>query len=96
MNVNGVDNQRATSDEACGRDAALQCMFEQAHANAFANPILIGRKLSNSSKPILNLQAADSFELGGIGGHDRGADRTGVRGDQQVVAADRLSGRLQF
>jgi hypothetical protein len=31
------------------------------------------RPESASSKPILNVQAADTFELAGIGGHDRGA-----------------------
>ena len=49
-----------------------------------------------SSKPILHLQAADTFELVGIGGHDRGAGRVGVGGDQQVIAADWLSGRFQL
>ena len=39
--VNHVDNQRVPSDEACGRDAAQQRMFEQAGANAFAGLALI-------------------------------------------------------
>jgi hypothetical protein len=47
-----------------------------------------------SSKPILHVQAADTFELACIGGYDRGAGRTGMGGDQQVVAADRLSRRF--
>ena len=45
FDVNRVDNQRTTSDEVCGRDAALQCVFEQACANSFANPVLIRREL---------------------------------------------------
>jgi predicted aconitase with swiveling domain len=49
-----------------------------------------------SSKPIFHVQAADTSELVGIGRHDRGADRAGVRGDQQVVAADRFSSRLEL
>jgi hypothetical protein len=36
-----------------------------------------------SSKPILNLQATDAFELVRIGGHDRSADRVGVGSDEQ-------------
>src|SRR6266849_3436640 len=53
----------------------------------------LGVRSSNlfSSKPILHVQAADTFELVGIGGHHRGAGRIGVGGDQQVVAADRLA-----
>ena len=39
--VNHVDNRRAPFDEACGRDAALQCIYEQAGANPFADPALI-------------------------------------------------------
>jgi hypothetical protein len=49
-----------------------------------------------SSKPIFHLQAEDTFELAGIGGHDRGAGCMGMGGDQQVVAADRLSRRFQL
>ena len=49
-----------------------------------------------SSKPILHLQAADAFELLGIGGDDRGAGCIGVGGDQQIIAADWLSGRFQL
>src|SRR5258706_2541501 len=45
FDVNRVDSQRATSDEVCGRDAALQGMLEQARANPLADPILIRRKL---------------------------------------------------
>lgn len=33
LGVNRVDDQRATCDEVCGRDAALQCIFEQAGAD---------------------------------------------------------------
>ena len=40
-----------------------------------------------SSKPILNLQAADALEPVRIGGHDRRAGGVGVRSDEQVVAA---------
>src|SRR5438067_10511630 len=49
-----------------------------------------------SSKPVLNFQTSDTLELVGIGGHDGGANRGGVSRDQQIVAADRLSGCFQF
>jgi hypothetical protein len=42
--------------------------------------VLIGLVLC-SGKPILDLQAANAFELGGVGGHDGGAGRGGVRRD---------------
>jgi hypothetical protein len=47
-------------------------------------------------EPILQLQPTEPFELAGIGGHDRGAGRVGVGGDQQLGAADRIYGRFQF
>jgi hypothetical protein len=49
-----------------------------------------------SGKPVLNFQAADAFELVGVGGHDRGTTRTSVGSDQQIVAADRRSARFQL
>src|SRR5580704_7488279 len=55
-----------------------------------------GHESAFSSKPIFNVQAADPFELVGIGGHDRGAGRIGVGGDQQIVAADRFACRLEL
>ncbi|RXH26186.1 hypothetical protein XH99_21965 [Bradyrhizobium nanningense] len=36
----------ASSDQACGRDAAPECMLEQAGADPLADPILVGRELS--------------------------------------------------
>jgi hypothetical protein len=54
------------------------------------------RRGSSLGQPIFHGQAADTFELVGIGGHDRGVDRACMRGDQQVVAADRLSGGFKF
>src|ERR1700694_44191 len=62
-------------------------------ATAFRSLIV---RATFSSKPILHVQAADTFELVGIVGHDRGAGRIGVGGDQQVVGADWLSGRFQL
>jgi hypothetical protein len=38
-----------------------------------------------SSKPILDGESSDAFELAGIGGHDRGPDRSGAGSDQHVV-----------
>jgi len=55
-----------------------------------------GRTQCFSGKPIFRVQAADTLELVDIGGHDRGAGRIGVRGDEQIVAADWLSGRFEF
>jgi hypothetical protein len=49
-----------------------------------------------SGKPVLIFQAADAFELVGVGGHDRGTTRTSVGSDQQIVAADRRSARFQL
>jgi hypothetical protein len=49
----------------------------------------------SQSKPIFHLQAADTFELVGVGGHDRGTSRISVGSDQHVVAADRPSGGFQ-
>jgi hypothetical protein len=46
FNVKRVDDQGATSHEARGRDTALQRMPERAGANSLADPIPIGRKLS--------------------------------------------------
>jgi len=46
FDVKRVDNQGATSNDACGHDTALQRMLEQAAANSLADPILISRKLS--------------------------------------------------
>jgi hypothetical protein len=62
LDVNRVDEQRATSDEICGRDTALQCMFEQARASSLAYPILIRRKLPEQ-------QAGDG--VGRLAGPDR-------------------------
>ena len=47
-------------------------------------------------QPVLNLQAADAFELTVIRSHDSRADGRGVRGDQHVVAADRLAGCFEL
>jgi hypothetical protein len=55
-----------------------------------------GDVLPFSSKPILDVEAADAFELVHIGGHDRSAGRIGVGRDEQIVAADRLSGCFQY
>jgi len=62
FDVNRVDDQSATSNEARGRDTALQRMLEQAGANSLADPILIGRKLSEQ-------QARDG--VGRLTGSDR-------------------------
>jgi hypothetical protein len=48
-----------------------------------------------SGKPILYFQTTNSFERVYVGGHDRGASCASVRGDQQIVAANRLSRRFQ-
>jgi hypothetical protein len=48
-----------------------------------------------SSRPILNVEAADALEPVDIGGHDRSAGCVGMGGNEQVVAADRLSGRFR-
>lgn len=61
-----------------------------------AQPMRRRNAAAFSSQPILYVQAADVFKLVGIGGDNRGADRMGVRGDQQVAAADRLTGRFQL
>src|SRR5712675_42877 len=78
---------RAHSRHLCRRATAKQYCPSSPNA---------ARRYYASSKPILHIQAADTFELAGIGGHDRGAGRIGVGGDQQVVAADRLSGRFEL
>jgi hypothetical protein len=44
--VDRVDDQGATFDEVCGRDTPLQRVLEQAGAKPLADPVLIGRKLS--------------------------------------------------
>jgi hypothetical protein len=66
------------------------------HFKSLSHRDLLTEPLLNSSEPILHVQAADAFELVGIGCHDRGADCIGVRGDQQVVSADWLSGPFQL
>ena len=62
FNVNRVDDQSATANEACGRNTALQGMFEQAGANSLADPVPIRRKLSQQ-------QAGD--RVGRLTGSDR-------------------------
>ncbi|OPY95015.1 hypothetical protein A5906_10140 [Bradyrhizobium sacchari] len=44
--IDCVDDQCASSDQACRRDAALERMLDQAGADSLADPILIGRELS--------------------------------------------------
>jgi hypothetical protein len=51
---------------------------------------------ASTCRLVASRRAADTFELVGIVGHDRGAGGRGVGGDQQVVAADQLSGRFQL
>src|SRR5215469_5610676 len=50
---------------------------------------------ATSGKPILHVQAGDTFEIRGIGGYDCGTCCISVGGNQQVVAPDWLSGRFQ-
>jgi hypothetical protein len=59
--------------------------------SAYVLPIAENR----SGKPILYFQTTNSFERVYVGSHDRGASCASVRGDRQIVAANRLSRRFQ-
>lgn len=46
--------------------------------------------------PLLNFEAFDPFELGGIAGDEGGAEAAGLGGDEEVEGADGFSLGLKF
>jgi hypothetical protein len=83
LDINSVDDQRASADELGGCHAALQRVLEQACTNSFADPILICRQLSQQ-------QAGD--RSGRLAGADwsRESGWQNGGGGESVVADDSI------
>jgi len=81
LDVDSVDDQRASADEIRGYHTALQRMLEQPCTNSLADPILICRELSQQ-------QAGD--RIGRLAGADRSRQcgRQDGSGGETIIAND--------
>ena len=56
---------------------------------------LDGVRQADGSRPTYDREAGDALKVGEVIGHERRGKGEGMRGDQQVHGADRLTGSFQ-
>lgn len=92
LDIDGIDDQRATADQSGCRHATLQRMFQKSGTNPFANPVLIRCKLpqKQARDGIWRLTGADGTWK--CGRQDRGRRKT-VIADNPIGFIDDKDGR---